>query len=148
MKNWFQILLFVLLFAAVAFCCFFICIHYMVHPKVSPVDHHHLIHGQLNITAEQEARLGPIEDKFEHRKEKLFTEIHAANQELSDALILDKGDTPRVRSAVANIQRIQGDLQQSVLDHVFDMRTVLTAEQYDRLVKLTARALHEPSEPR
>ena len=48
---------------------------------------------------------------------------------------------------MARIQRVQGDLQQAVLDHVFDMRTVLTPEQYERLVQLTAKALHDPPDP-
>ena len=118
-----------------------------MRPAAGPVNYHHWIHGQLNINADQERKLEPIEEKFHLRKDKLVAEIHAAHQELSEALTQDKGDSAHVKAAMARIQRVQGDLQQAVLDHVFDMRTVLTPEQYERLVQLTAKALHDPPEP-
>lgn len=147
MKNWLQILLFALLLAAIVFCGFYVCNRYLMRPITGPVNYHHWIHGQLNITADQERRLEPIEDKFRLRKDKLVAEIHAAHQELSEALKQDKGDSARVKAAMGRIQGVQGELQQAVLDHVFDMRTVLTSEQYERLIQLTARALHDPPEP-
>ena len=147
MKNWLQILLFAILLAAVAICGFYVCNRYLMHPAGGPVNYHHWIHGQLNINAEQEKRLESIEDKFRQRKDKLVAEIHAAHQELSEALKQDKGDSARVKAAMERIQRGQGDLQQAVLDHVFDMKAVLTPEQYERLIHLTAKALHDPPEP-
>ena len=42
----------------------------------------------------------------------------------------------------------RASLQQAVLEHVFDMRPVLTPEQYDRLIQLTAHALRDAPEPR
>ncbi len=147
MKNWLQILFFAILLAAVAICGFYVCNRYLMHPTAGPANYHHWIHGQLNISEEQEKKLEPIEEKFDVRKDKLVAEIHATHQELSEALKQDKGDSARVKAAMARIQRVQGDLQQAVLDHVFDMRTVLTPEQYDRLVQLTAKALHDPPDP-
>jgi hypothetical protein len=53
-----------------------------------------------------------------------------------------------VKAAVQKIHHAQGELQQAVLDHVFDMRPVLTQEQYDRLIQLTATALRDAPELR
>lgn len=147
MKKWLQILLFSLLLVAVAFCCFYVCNRCLFRPRMGTVDYHQWIHGQLNITADQEKTLEPLEEKFEYRQDELVAEIHAANHELSEALRRDKGNTTSVQAAMAKIQHIQGELQQAVLDHVFDMRTVLRPEQYERLVQLTAKALREPADP-
>ena len=46
------------------------------------------------------------------------------------------------------IHHAQGELQQAVLEHVFDMRSVLTLKQYDQLIQLTAHALRDAPELR
>jgi len=147
LKSWLQILLFAILLGAVAICGFYVCNRFLMRPAAGPVNYHHWIHGQLNITADQEKRLEPIEERFQQRKDKLVAEIHAAHQELAEALKQDMSGSARVNAAMARIQRVQGGLQQAVLDHVFDMKEVLSPEQYERLVQLTAKALHDPPEP-
>ena len=48
-----------------------------------------------------------------------------------------------MRAAVANIHDAMGQLQNAALEHVFEMKAVLTPAQYQRLIDLTARALTE-----
>ena len=74
--------------------------------------------------------------------------IREANRELAEALLTDKSDSERAKGAVQRIHRAQGELQQAVLEHVFAMRPVLTPEQYDRLIQLTAHALSDTPELR
>ena len=93
-----------------------------MRPVAGPVNYHHWIHGQLNITAEQERKLEPIEEKFQLRKDKLVAEIHAAHQELSERAETRQRRLRTRQGRRGRIQRVQGDLQQAVLDHVFDMR--------------------------
>ena len=112
------------------------------------MNYHYWIHSQLSLSAKQESELEPIEAKFARRKDELVASIREANRELAGALLADKGDSERVKTAVQKIHRAQGELQQAVLEHVFDMQLVLTQEQYDRLIQLTAHALRDAPELR
>jgi Spy/CpxP family protein refolding chaperone len=112
------------------------------------MNYHYWIHQQLSLSAKQESELEPIEAKFAWRRDQLIATIRDANRELAEALLTDKGDSARVEAAVQKIHSAQGELQQAVLDHVFDMRPILTQEQYDRLIQLTAEALRDVPELR
>jgi Spy/CpxP family protein refolding chaperone len=112
------------------------------------VNYHYWIHSQLGLNPQQEVELVPIEAKFARRRDELVSSIGEANEELAQALLSDKGASERVRAAVQKIHRAQGELQQAVLDHVFEMQAVLTSEQYERLISLTAYALRERPESR
>ena len=120
----------------------------MHKPAAGPVNYHYWIHSELGLSAKQESDLEPIEAKFAQRRDELVASIRGANRELAEALLSDKSDSERVKDAVRKIHRAQGELQQAVLDHVFDMRPVLTPEQYDRLIQLTAHALRDAPELR
>lgn len=148
MKTLGRLLLFVALVAAVAACAFLFSNHFLRRPAAGPVNYHYWIHSQLSLSAKQESELEPIEAKFARRRDELVASIREANRELADALLADKRDSERVEAAVQKIHRAQGELQQAVLDHVFDMRPVLTPKQYDRLIQLTAHALREAPELR
>ncbi|MGA9453846.1 MAG: periplasmic heavy metal sensor, partial [Pseudolabrys sp.] len=147
-KVWVRLLLFVLLLGAVAAVTFYVCDHFLRQSVAGPVNYHYWIHRELGLNAKQESDLEPIEAKFAGRRDELFASIREANRELAEALLADKGDSERVRDAVQKIHHAQGELQQAVLEHVFDMRPVLTPEQYDRLIQLTARALRDAPELR
>lgn len=146
MKSSRRLLLFVVLFAACAACAFYFSSYFLRRSAAGPVNYHYWIHSELGLTAKQENELEPIEAKFARRRDELVALIREANEELAKALVADKGDSERVRAAVQKIHRAQGELQQAVLDHVFEMRPVLTPEQYDRLISLTAHALRESPE--
>ena len=148
MKNLGRLLLFVALFAAVAAGTFYLSSYFLRRSAAGAVNYHYWIHNQLSLSAKQESELGPIEAKFARRRDELVASIHEANRELAEALLADKSDSERVRGAVQKIHRAQGELQQAVLEHVFDMRPVLTPEQYDRLIQLTAHALRDAPELR
>jgi nickel and cobalt resistance protein CnrR len=147
-KVWGRRLLFALLLGTVASVTFYICSHFLHKSAAGPVDYHYWIHRELGLSTKQESDLEPIEAKFARRRDELVASIREANRELSEALLSDKSDSERVKDAVRKIHRAQGELQQAVLDHVFEMRPVLTPEQYERLIQLTAYALRDTSESR
>jgi Spy/CpxP family protein refolding chaperone len=109
----------------------------------APEDAHQRIHRQLGLSAAQEQALEPLEQRFERRKAELSRAIRDANAQLARAIAEDKGDSPRVRAAVASIHDLMGQLQNAALEHVFEMKAALTPAQYERLIDLTARALTE-----
>ena len=112
-------------------------------PGRLPADAHQRIHRQLGLSSAQEKALAPLEERFEARKRELERALQQANRELAQAMLEDRADSPRVRDAVAKIHDAMGQLQNATLEHVFEMKAVLTPVQYDRLLNLTARALSE-----
>jgi len=143
-KHSIRLSLFVLLIAAAAAIACYSVIRLFPRPvSMQTVDYHYWVHGKLGLTPAEEKALEPIEEKFANRRRQLMAQIREANRELAEAIISDRSDSERVKAAVDKIHRAQGQLQNAVLEHVFDMRPVLTPEQYDRLVRMTADALRD-----
>ncbi len=106
-------------------------------------DAHLWIHTQLGLTADQEEQLVPVEKRYHDQKTHYGELIRLANMELAQAILSDKSDSPRVQAAIAKIHEAQGQLQDATLRHVFEMKPILRAEQYEKLLNLTANALYQ-----
>lgn len=104
-------------------------------------DPHSWLHQQLNITDEQDKKLTPIEEKFVAKKEIFEAQIMAANHELATAINEDGNYSVRVKQVADKIHKAQGELQNATLEHLFEMHSVLTAEQRKKLNNLTTDAL-------
>ena len=104
-------------------------------------DAHVWIHTQLGITEEQDRRLTPIEKRYAEEKKHYSEMLRLANVELGKAILEDRTDSARVRAAVGQIHEAQGELQNATLQHIFEMKSVLTPEQYEKLIQSTANAL-------
>ena len=113
-----------------------------LHPQPG-VSGHEWIHRQLGLSLEEQRALEPIETKFAQRKRTLMGEIAGANKELAEAIKQDQADSPRVSVAAERIHHAQGELQEATLEHVFEMKGVLTPEQYQKLLNLTADELNQ-----
>jgi Spy/CpxP family protein refolding chaperone len=135
-----QVVLFLILVAVVAAgSCL---LTRVVFPAMHKAEESHAwIHDQLHITAEQEKALEPIEHRYAERRTQLAVAIQDANTELASAILEDRSDSPRVNAAIEKIHAAQGELQMVTMQHVFEMKAVLTPEQADKLLKLTAEAL-------
>jgi hypothetical protein len=48
-----------------------------------------------------------------------------------------------VEKSVAEIHSAMGQLQKATLEHIFELREVLDAPQYERLIELTVQGLSE-----
>ena len=106
-------------------------------------DAHRWIHTQLELTAQQEQELVPIEARYEEQRRQFRDLVRAANAELAQALLADEGESPRVKAAIAKIHDAQGQFQNATARHVFEMKPVLKPEQYRKLLDLTANALYQ-----
>ena len=69
--------------------------------------------------------------------------MRQANQELAAAIAKSKGYSPEVAAAVEKVHQHMGELQKASLEHLFEMRTVLTPEQGERLFQLAHDALEK-----
>jgi Spy/CpxP family protein refolding chaperone len=86
-------------------------------------------------------KLSVIEKNFAEKQKVLREKIHVGNLELAAAMLEDKAFSERVAAAVERIHHAQGELQKLTIEHIFDMQTVLTPQQAEKLNKLAADAL-------
>ncbi len=104
-------------------------------------DAHAWIHTELGITAAQEKALEPIEQRYAEQKKHYGEMLRIANAELGKAILEERSDSERVKAAVGRIHEAQGELQNATLQHIFEMKSVLTPQQYEKLLQSTADAL-------
>jgi nickel and cobalt resistance protein CnrR len=90
---------------------------------------HDRIHRTLKLDASQNERLHTLEASFKVEKDRLEGEMAAANRELADAMSQDKAFTPKVQAAIDHFHHAMGALQKVSVEHVFEMRAILTPEQ-------------------
>ena len=104
-------------------------------------DSHDWIHSQLGLSPEQKTGLDAIEKGY-HQKRHIFEqELSQANKELAQAIRADGQDSDRVNAAIGKIHTSMGKLQMVTIAHVFEMKAVLSPEQYKKLLNFTADAL-------
>ena len=99
---------------------------------------HERMHQTLKLNANQNEKLHLLEADFKVEKDRLEGEMAAANRELADAIGADKAFTPKVQAAIDHFHHAMGALQKVSVEHVFDMRAILTPEQqveFDRQVR-------------
>ncbi len=140
----FALLLVTVALIAMGMCLFTQWIVPVVCPP-HPVGNHMSIHKQLHITPEQDKSLHAIERRYAERRAQLTQTIRQANTELANVILEDKAASARVNTAIRKIHTAQGELQMVTIQHVFEMKTILTPKQADMLLKLTAEALQQDS---
>ncbi len=114
--------------------------------RSEPASLHDMVHDELELTADQHARIAVIEARFAILRPSLEAEVRAANLELARAIEQSDGDGPQVQAAVDHFHVAMGALQKATIAHVFEMRSVLTPAQAavfnDRIVEALT-----PTEP-
>jgi Spy/CpxP family protein refolding chaperone len=122
-----------------------IAIHLFGHDEAlhggSHSDAHHWLHGQLGLTEAQLVELGPIEERFAAQEASLKAALAEANVKVGALLIEDRVVSPRVQAAVDEVHRAMAAHQKATLDHLVEMQTVLTPDQYTKLLELAGDAL-------
>src|SRR3546814_1731097 len=87
-------------------------------PRASEIELHALLHGQLDLTPEQERKLERIEADFAGRRQALELEMRAANVRLAQAIEAEHGYGPRVTEAIDETHEVMGTLQKIGRAHV------------------------------
>ena len=150
MKKTFPLIFLLVVVILAAVTSYFIQYYEKKIQTKNAAEAHYWIHDQLQLTPEQEQKLEPTEKKFAEQKKHYSELIRLANMELGQSLLKDKNNSPNVSDAIEKIHKAQGELQKITLQHVFEMKEVLTPEQYEKLLNLTANALYqlESKEPK
>lgn len=107
----------------------------------TPNGLHQVLHDELGLTAEQEARISKLESDFALKRRALELELQACNVRLAEAMEAEHGYGPRVRSVVDRSHQTMGELQKETLSHMFAMRAVLTPDQARRFDRAVTEAL-------
>lgn len=102
---------------------------------------HDLLHDELDLTADQLARIETIETSFAVRRRALEAELRADNARLAAAIQAEQGYGPRVTAEVDRSHRAMGQLQKETLAHIFAMRAVLRPDQAAKFDRAVVRAL-------
>ena len=89
----------------------------------------------------QDLKLSPIEEKFISKRKALERQIGLANKELAEAIKKDKSLSLNVEKATSKIHQVMGELQRVTLEHLFEMRPILTDEQNRKLEQMITDAL-------
>lgn len=146
-RRYINATLFIVIVLAVAFGGLYLGQHFMQRPHEHHArdsgSWHHVLHDKLHITQEQEAKLVDIEKRYLQRRQYLEEQMRLANMELADAIKADKSFSPKVQAATDKIHHAMGELQKSTLEHLFEMRPILTDEQNRKLEQMVTDALYE-----
>lgn len=145
-KRYINASVFLLILLSAAFGGLYLGQHFMNPPHMHTRDSggwHQLLHDKLHITPEQDTKLEKIEKHYRQRRQYLEEHLRLANMELADAIKADKAYSPRVQAATDKIHMAMGELQKSTLEHLFEMRPILTDEQNRKLEQMVTDALYE-----
>ena len=126
---------------AVAALSAFCTLRWTASRQATSSDPHQWLHEQLALTNQQHTALDPVETRYAEKQKKLTTQIRDANRELARAISEGKAYSPQVAAAVEKIHQYQGELQKASIEHIFEMRRVLTPAQGDKLLQLAQQAL-------
>lgn len=102
---------------------------------------HDWLHEKLQLTPAQSKELEPIEARFHERYSKASGELAEANRELAGILGRTDSFSPDVAAAIEKVHHRMGELQKLSIEHLYDMRPVLTPEQNKRLLQYAQQAL-------
>jgi Spy/CpxP family protein refolding chaperone len=92
-------------------------------------DLHALLHGEINLTSDQEQRIEVLETKFAQDRRELDEQLHAANTAIAAAYRSEHAYGPKVSGAIDRLHVVMGELQKLTLRHVVAMRGVLSPSQ-------------------
>lgn len=114
-------------------------------PAPPPPSLHEFVHDELDLSAEQHARLEGLERDFAVRRKVREAELRAANAALAQAIHARHEYSPEVQAAVERFHHAMGEFQKETILHVLEMRKVLTPAQAARYDQRISQALTEES---
>ena len=146
-KQYIIAFIFLILILATAFAGLFIGQSALQSDKIQSRKHsamwHQKFHDRLKISDVQELKLKAIEERFYRKRKALEQKIKLANTELAKAIKTDKSLSRNVQEATNKIHQAMGELQKATLEHLFEMRPILTDQQNRILEQMVTDALED-----
>ncbi len=110
-------------------------------PAQPSVELHEVLHHQLALDADQQARLQILERQFAVQRRAYELQLRADNARLAEAIEADHGNGAAVTAAVDQSHAVMGELQKATLAHIFAMRQLLRPNQTGRFDQAVVKAL-------
>lgn len=102
---------------------------------------HSFVHDELELSSGQLHSLEEMEDKFAVKRRSLELSLRAANATLAEAMDEEHEYGPKVSVAIETVHQRMGELQKATVEHVFEMRGILTADQQKAFDQRVSEAL-------
>jgi Spy/CpxP family protein refolding chaperone len=100
-----------------------------------------VVHHQLGLTTDQNARIEVMEQDFAGRRKGFEAEMEAANRDLAQALASQHAYGPDAQHAIERFHGAMGGLQEATIQHILAMRGVLTPDQAAKFDTTISQAL-------
>lgn len=89
----------------------------------------------LGLTAGQEKQMQSLFDQQRIEEKKDFDKIKELQQTMDQEFLKDRPDESRIRSTANNIEQIQIRLLDKHFNRLFEMRKILTPEQFKKFIE-------------
>jgi Spy/CpxP family protein refolding chaperone len=98
-----------------------------------------LVTGYLQLTAEQESRIAPINEAFRAEQGATCADVQESRAELLSVLKQPKPTREDIDAALADHARAQAKLQRHAAQYLLEIKPLLTEDQRDRLFDLVGQ---------
>jgi nickel and cobalt resistance protein CnrR len=102
---------------------------------------HDWMHQHLRLSPQQAQLLEPFELKFENERRRLRLEIQSIGRDLALAVSMGSAMTPESEALLRRLNEAQAQLQRAALQHFFEMKGHLDADQQAKLSQWTHDSL-------
>ncbi|MBL6612381.1 MAG: periplasmic heavy metal sensor [Alphaproteobacteria bacterium] len=116
-------------------------VQYGLSRSADSTDLDTVLHRDLALSAEQERRIGQLEEKFGTERGVLQEEMRAANDDLARAITEERIYGPKAQRAIGRFHSAMAALQEKTVRHILAMRAVLTPDQARRFDTTITKAL-------
>lgn len=105
------------------------CATHYFSPAAAEPSLNRIIHHELDLSAEQRARVAEIEARYTAQRQAREREMRAANTRLAGAIEANHQLDDNVRAAINDFHHAMGELQLETIRYVLDVRDTLDEEQ-------------------
>ena len=96
----------------------------------------------LSLSESQKKKIESLDRSFYPRVAKIRTELRERRVELSELLAGSSSSQEKIRDKVSEISSLQAELQREAINHLEEIRSLLTREQEARFFSLIRKRLH------
>jgi Spy/CpxP family protein refolding chaperone len=89
----------------------------------------------LNLTADQQKQMQSLFERQRTEEKKDFEKIKELQGKLDEEFLKDRPDESKIRATANDIKKIQIKLLDKHFDRLFDLRKILTPEQFKKFIE-------------
>ena len=102
------------------------------------------IDKDIGLSPEQKSKMNALREAFESQQKTVRAELSKKKTALKTILDNDKPDRHQADALITDILTLQGSLMRSHIDHLFNIRAILSPEQFKKLEAFRQKHHHKP----